>query len=148
MSAIRSSQVIPLDHQPPARVKRRRRRARTVSPVYPHRALMWEVGGKLGICLVLLAMVTAGLVRLVPRAIAQHQQLQAIEQDRAHLDQRVQQLQADFGYRFDPQQAQRIMQEQSNRVAPGQVQVIWLDPQQQQADAMPPGAPKPPVEYP
>jgi uncharacterized membrane-anchored protein YhcB (DUF1043 family) len=89
----------------------------------------------------LLVMVTTGLVRLVPRAIAQQQQLQAIEQDRDRLDQRVQQLQADFGYRFDPQQAQRIMQEQSNRVAPRQVQVIWLDPDQQQADAMPPVAP-------
>jgi len=96
-----------------------------------------EVGSKLGICLVLMAVVTAGLVRLVPRAIAQQEQLQEIEQEVSTLDARVQQLQTDFNYRFDPQQAQRIMQEQSNRIAPGQVQIIWLDPSHQQADAMP-----------
>jgi len=138
MSAIRSSQVIPLDSPPPSKVvRRKRRRARAASPVDPHRAMALEVGSKLGICLVLMAVVTAGLVRLVPRAIAQQEQLQEIEQEVSTLDARVQQLQTDFNYRFDPQQAQRIMQEQSNRIAPGQVQIIWLDPSHQQADAMP-----------
>ncbi|MEO1149156.1 MAG: hypothetical protein AAFY26_26805 [Cyanobacteria bacterium J06638_22] len=144
MSAIRSSQLAsvnappPTDAPPPTKVvRRKRRRARAVSPAHPHRAMAWEIGSKLGICLTLLAIVTTGLVQLVPRAIAQQAQLKEIEQEVLTLDARVGELQTDFNYRFDPHQAQRIMQEQSNRVAPGQVQVIWLDPSVQQADAMP-----------
>ena len=138
MSAIRSSDVVSLN-SPPSRkvVRQKRRRTRAISPSHPHRAMAWEVGSKLGIGLTLLAIVTAGLVQLVPRAIAQQEQLKEIEQEVSTLDARVQTLQADFSYRFDPHQAQRIMQEQSNRIAPRQVQVIWLDPSVQQADVAP-----------
>ena len=138
MSAIRSSQLTSVNAPPPTKVvRRKRRRARAVSPAHPHRAIAWEIGSKLGICLTLLAIVTTGLVQLVPRAIAQQAQLKEIEQEVLTLDARVEELQTNFNYRFDPHQAQRIMQEQSNRVAPGQVQIIWLDPSVQQADAMP-----------
>jgi len=76
-----------------------------------------------------------GIVRLIPNTLAQQEQLEHLSQEVTVMEQRVETLQSGFSDRFDPQQAQRVMQEQSNQVAPGQVQVIWINPSQQQAAA-------------
>jgi len=93
-----------------------------------------EVGSKLVVSVGMAIAAVVGLTQLIPMAVAQQAQLDAINEDVSALESRVNRLQADFNYRFDPHQAQRIMQEQSNQVAPGQVQVIWLEPSQHRAN--------------
>ncbi|MBD1911707.1 MULTISPECIES: hypothetical protein [unclassified Leptolyngbya] len=117
--------------QPGGVLRRRRRVARRANP---HRAMAFEVGSKLVVSVGAAIAACVGLAQLIPMAVAQQTQLKEITQEVSKLESRVNQLQADFNYRFDPEQAQRIMQEQSNRVAPGQVRVIWKESSPHHAD--------------
>lgn len=140
MNAIRSPQSYrPAPGQRPGGVLRQRRRvARRVNP---HRTLAFEVGSQLLVSVGVAIAACVGLAQLIPMAVAQQAQLEEINQEVSKLESRVDRLQNDFNYRFDPQQAQRIMQEQSNRVAPGQVRVIWKEASPHRADVSPPPAP-------
>lgn len=132
MNAIQPSHAPNPDFRPSSRSIQRRRR-RVARRSHPHRALTWEVGGKLLASTSLLVFAVVGLVRLVPQTLAQQEQLEALSENVSDLEQRVDTLQSGFSDRFDPQQAQRIMQENSNQVMPGQIRVIWIEPSPQRA---------------
>lgn len=140
MNAIRSPQSYPPapGQRPGGGLRRRRRVARRANP---HRTMAFEVGSKLLVSVGVAIAACVGLAQLVPMAVAQQAQLEEINQEVSKLESRVDRLENDFNYRFDPQQAQRIMQEQSNRVAPGQVRVIWKEASPHHADVPPPAAP-------
>ena len=140
MNAIQPTQLPP--SEPGGSLRRvRRPRRRVVRNANPHQVLMWEVCGKVAVSSGLAILAAFGLVRLIPNTLAQQEQLEHLSQEVTALEQRVETLQSGFSDRFDPQQAQRVMQEQSNQIAPGQVQVIWINPSQQQATAVPTVAP-------
>jgi outer membrane murein-binding lipoprotein Lpp len=86
-----------------------------------------ETTAKLTANVVLSAVAIAGLVKLLPYQLSQQEKLQEIQTEVQQTETRVNRLRTDFNRYFDPQQATIIMQEQSNRVAPGQRQVILVD---------------------
>jgi len=134
MNAIQPTQFPP--SKPGGSLRRvRRPRRRAVRNSNPHHGLIWEVCGKVAVSCGLAIFAAFGIVRLIPNTLAQQEQLEHLSQEVTVMEQRVETLQSGFSDRFDPQQAQRVMQEQSNQVAPGQVQVIWINPSQQQAAA-------------
>jgi hypothetical protein len=64
----------------------------------------------------------------VPYNLSQQQRLGEVRSEVAKLDQRVDELRAEFDRHFDPQQSMHVMQEQSARVNPNQRQIIWVTP--------------------
>lgn len=85
-----------------------------------------ETTAKLAVNVVLSAAAVAGLVQLLHYQSSQQAKLQEIQTEVKLAEGRVNRLQTDFSRYFDPQQARTVMQEQSNRVEPGQRQVVWL----------------------
>lgn len=98
-----------------------------------HRAIALEAGIKLATNAIFAALAMVAFVKLLPQAHEQSQSLELLTQDVAVVSDRVEQLQHRFDRHFDPQQARSVMQEQSNRVAADQIQVIWMTPDQSQA---------------
>lgn len=76
----------------------------------------------------LLTAATASLLRLIPYAQAQQQQLSAVQAAVARSEVETSQLKSDFGRYFDPRQASNVMQEQSGWESPSQRQIVWVDP--------------------
>lgn len=108
----------------------RRRISKSAPPVAiapSPRVLSIEIAVKLSVYSILSLAAISGLVRLVPH----HQKVQArlaeVEQEVQRTEMRVNRLQAEFNTSFDPNQAQRVMQEQSNRIDPRQRPVIWIE---------------------
>ncbi len=92
------------------------------------RATALEASAKLTVnCFLAIAALTA-LVKLVPQNLSQQAKLKHIRTEVAVVESRVNLLQADFNRRFDPNQVNSVMREQSSRVSPGQRQVIWVAP--------------------
>ena len=126
MNAIRQSRP-PLHPVAPAasRATHPRRRSHRQSS---HRATALEAGAKLTVnCFLAIAALSA-LVKLVPQNVSQQAKLQNIRMEVSAVESRVNRLQADFSRRFDPNQANSVMREQSGRLTPGQRQVIWVTP--------------------
>lgn len=114
----------PLKPEETRRVASRPRRYRRRRP---YRVMALETTAKLTVNVVLSAIAIAGLVKLLPYQLSQQEKLQEIHSEVQQTEARVNRLRTDFNRYFDPQQATIIMQEQSNRVAPEQRQVILLD---------------------
>jgi len=126
MNAIRPSRP-PLYPVAPAtkRATHPRRRSHRQSS---HRATALEAGAKLAVnCFLAIAALSA-LVKLVPQNVSQQAKLQNIRMEVSAVESRVNLLQADFSRRFDPNQVNSVMREQSGRISPGQRQVIWVTP--------------------
>jgi uncharacterized membrane protein (DUF106 family) len=83
-----------------------------------------QTTAKLTINVLLSAVAVSALVKLVPYYLSQQEKLQEIQTEIKLTEERVKSLRTDFNRYFDPQQAKSIMQEQSNRVDPGQRPVI------------------------
>jgi hypothetical protein len=123
MKAIQSSKP-PLQTVEPRRANpqiKRRRRPRS------SRVRALEATVKLAVNVVVSAAAVYGLVKLLPYQWSQQEKLWEIQTEVNLAEGRVNRLRADFNRYFDPQQAKSIMQEQSNRVDPGQRPVILLD---------------------
>ncbi len=84
-----------------------------------------ETTAKLAVNVVISAAAVYGLVQLLSYQSAQQQKLREIRTEVKLMEGRVNLLRTDFSRYFDPQQAESVLQEQSNRVSPGQHQVIW-----------------------
>ena len=82
---------------------------------------------KLSINVVLSAAAVSTLTRILPYQLSQQEKLQEIRAEVNVTEGRVNRLRDDFGRHFDPQQTRTIMQEQSNRVDPKQLQVVWTN---------------------
>ncbi|KKD37181.1 MAG: hypothetical protein WAN66_28625 [Limnoraphis robusta] len=92
-----------------------------------HRAHAIEASVKLVTNVLLSACVVSALVQILPYYRSAEEKLSQIQSEVKLTRERVGAEQADFHRHFDPQQTASIMQEYSNRVAPGQRQVIWLE---------------------
>lgn len=89
-----------------------------------------EAGIKLTTHILLSACVVSALVQIWPHYRSTEEKLGQIQSEVQLTRERVSSEQADFSRLFDPHQTSSMMQEYSNRVAPGQRQVIWLEDRQ------------------
>ncbi len=123
MNAIQPSRP-PLQPVEPRRVvlqRKSRNRCR------PYRSMAVQTTVKLTVNVLLSAAAVSALVKLLPYYQSQQEKLQEIQTEVNLTEGRVNRLRTDFNRYFDPQQAENIMQEQSNRVNPGQRPVILLN---------------------
>ncbi len=73
------------------------------------------------------ACITSALLKLLPHYQSIQEKLQVIESEIEATTERLNNEKENFSRYFDPSQAQTIMQEQSNRVDPNQIPIIWLE---------------------
>lgn len=121
--------IQPITPVKPALPRRRNRPSQTLKTRRHQRyqTTAIELTVKLTTNLVLSACVISACVKILPHFHASEDKLTQIQSEVKQTQERVESLQADFSRHFDPQQAASIMQEHSNRVAPGQRPVIWLE---------------------
>ncbi len=112
---------------PPERTRRRVARSSRHHRRYAYQAIVAETTAKLVVNIVLSTAALAALVQLLPYQLSQQPKLQEIRAEVEQTEKRVNRLSSDFSRGFDPQQAQSVMQEQSQRVDPSQRQIVWLD---------------------
>lgn len=112
--------LVPPPHQ--------RRRAKSVraSAKLPV-GLVVETTFKLAVNVTLSVAAASTLMRILPYQLSQQGKLQEIRAEVNVTEGRVNRLRDDFSRHFDPQQTKKIMQEQSNRVDPKQLQVVWTN---------------------
>ncbi|MGB3403737.1 MAG: hypothetical protein WBA77_13695 [Microcoleaceae cyanobacterium] len=91
------------------------------------RPLAMEISIKLATHLILSGVAVSALWQIVPQYRASQEKLSQIQSEVQMTQQRVDYQKANFSRHFDPQQAQSIMQEHTNKVAPGQRQLVWLE---------------------
>lgn len=114
--------------QPVRPVRRRRVDAYRKPSRSSYQTIRNEAAAKLSVnCLIIFAALAA-LVRLIPFNVNQQARLQELQVEVSAVQGRVDHLQADLNYYFDPQQTQRVMQEQSQLVDPSQRRIVWLNP--------------------
>ncbi len=113
----------PATHPRSVRPKRKSRQHRRFNP---YRGIAIENTAKLVVNIVLVVGAVSALVKLLPYNISQQAKLREISTEVKLTESRVADLQTDFNRSFDPQQARKIMQEQSNRVDPKLHQVFLL----------------------
>lgn len=118
----------------------RRRSGRKKRP-NPYTVMATETSVKLAVNMMLSVVAISALVQLLPHNRTGQEKLQQIQAEVQQTETRVNQLQAEFNRSFDPQQVKTIMQEQSHRVDPTQLRVIWLE--KRPAGAAEPSDPEP-----
>ncbi|PSB04195.1 hypothetical protein [Merismopedia glauca] len=92
-----------------------------------YRVIAAETSAKLLVnCLLCLA-AGVGLMQLLPFYYSQQAKLQEVKGEVNRTQTRLHNLKGNFTRYFDPQQSQRSMQEQSQRVSPQQPQVILIE---------------------
>jgi cell division protein FtsB len=91
----------------------------------PNRAIALETSAKLTVNLVISIVAVSALLQLIPSYKEQKQKLQEISHEVEQTEDRVQRLRSEFTRNFDPQQAPKIMQEQTELQDPQQLQIIW-----------------------
>ncbi|MFM7450688.1 MAG: hypothetical protein ACKO24_19065 [Leptolyngbyaceae cyanobacterium] len=113
--------------QPPRRSRRvnspRRRQASN-----PYRVVVIETSIKLGVNLALSLAALVALVQLLPFQSNQGAKLDELQAAVKTTNDRVSRIRSNFNHYFDPNQAASLMQEQSHRTTPKQLQVIWQEP--------------------
>jgi len=105
---------------------------RSTPVILPHKQRSYqpqafEVSAKLAVNLLLSATAIAALVHLVPYLRSQQTKLQEMRSEVKSATHRVKQAKVQFDRNLDPQQARQIMQEQTNRIEPQQLQIVWTD---------------------
>lgn len=114
---------------------RRRQRTSVKRQPSPHaklransdRAIAAETTVKIIANLTISVVAISALVQLLPSYQEQKQKLQEISQEVQRTENRVQRLRSEFSHNFDPQQTQKIMQEQTELQDPQQLQIIWKE---------------------
>ncbi|MGG6267373.1 hypothetical protein ACQ4M3_28575 [Leptolyngbya sp. AN03gr2] len=113
--------------QPPESPKSRRSRSSKSSRrshQQQDRVLAAEAIAKLSVNVVISGAAIAALVQLIPYSLNQQAKLKEIQAEVQTADTRVSRLKTDFNRYFDPQQANAIVQEQTNRADPNQRLVV------------------------
>lgn len=115
--------------QPPVKLRNRRLNPQRVQQrrSQRHQVVAIEASVKLVTNVLLSACVVSAFVQILPHYRSTGEKLSQIQSEVILTQERVASEQADFKRHFDPQQTATIMQEYSNRIAPGQRQVIWLE---------------------
>lgn len=91
---------------------------------HPYRGIAAETTAKLAVNLVISLVAVSALVKLLPYKELQQEKLREIRAEVKQTEERVIVLLEDFTRYFDSQQAKKIMQEESYRVDPTQIQII------------------------
>lgn len=91
------------------------------------RVLTIETAVKLTIQLILSVYAISALWQIWPRYRNSAEKLSQIQSEVQLTQKRLDNQKSNFGRHFDPKQAQSIMQEHTNQLAPGQQQIIWLE---------------------
>ena len=86
-----------------------------------------EITTKLLTNILISVCVISALLKLLPHYQSIQEKLKLIESEIEATTERLNNNKEDFSRYFDPSQARAIMQEQSNRVDPNQIPIIWLD---------------------
>ncbi|MBZ8180055.1 MAG: hypothetical protein SAL07_03440 [Oscillatoria sp. PMC 1051.18] len=120
MNALQTTR--PLE-EPRRRTTRRPRHRRR----YSQGAVVAEITVKILVNGVLSAAAIAALLKLLPYHLSQQAKLREVRTEVKRTEQRVNELRDRFSYSFDPHQTQNIMQEQTGRVQPNQLRVVWLE---------------------
>ncbi|MEC4984942.1 MAG: hypothetical protein SAJ37_18810 [Oscillatoria sp. PMC 1068.18] len=121
MNALQTTR--PLE-EPRRRATRRRPRHRRR---YSQGAVVAEITVKIMVNGVLSAAAIAALLKLVPYNLSQQAKLREVSTEVKRTEERVNDLRARFSYSFDPHQTKNIMQEETGRVQPNQLRVVWLE---------------------
>lgn len=124
MNAIHPSRP-PLQPVEPRR--RAERRAGQRQRRKPHLVMATETTVKLTVNVALSLVAVSALVQLLPHNRLGQERLEHIQAEVKFTQGRVNQLRADFSRSFDPQQTNSIMQEQSYRMDPTQLRIVWLE---------------------
>jgi hypothetical protein len=119
MNAIQPSGP-PLKPQETRQVPRKRTQRRR----HPYRATAIHTTAKLVVNLLLIFAAGSAIAKLLPYYLSQQQKIHEIQAEFHSVEGRVERLRADLNRYFDPQQAQSVMREQSNRFEPGQRPLI------------------------
>lgn len=108
-------------HQVASRQKNTRRRQGSHS----YQVMALENTAKLLANIVVCGVAAYGLARLLPYFWLQQQKSQEISTEVQQAEGRVNHLRQDFTRYFDSREANTLMKEQSNLLAPGEKQVFW-----------------------
>lgn len=111
----------PLKPEEPRRIARKRKNRR-----HPYQTAARQTATKVVVNLLLTIVAGSAIIKLVPYYLSQQRQLQEIRSEVELAEGRVERLRTDFNRYFDPQQARSVMQEQSNRIEPGQRPLILV----------------------
>jgi cell division protein FtsB len=95
-----------------------------------NRAIAFETTAKFTVNLAISMVAISALLQLLPSDKAQQQKLQEISQEVQRTEERVKRLRSEFTRNFDPQETQKIMQEQTELQDPQQLQIIWKEDRQ------------------
>lgn len=109
-------------------VRQKRRAVRPKSRPQSHTVLALEAIVKISVNALLSTGAIATLLHLMPHRTAQEVKLKELQTAVRAAEQRVQRTSESFSQVFDPANTAVLMQEQSNRIQPGQRQVILHDP--------------------
>ncbi|MDJ1181857.1 hypothetical protein [Roseofilum casamattae] len=88
-------------------------------------AIALEATAKAAVHLVLIAVGTSAIVRLIPYYRSVQAKLESVEIQVQQTQERVDSLQLDFDRSFDPDRATQVMAEQSHRIDPQRRSVVW-----------------------
>lgn len=113
------SSTLPPTRESPAPATRSSRHA-------DHRSQAIESLAMAGVNLFLVGIAVVSLVQLLPQAFLDKAKLNALQTELKQTQQRVSELQANYQRDSDPQQFNRIAQEENNLIAPNQRRVVWL----------------------
>jgi outer membrane murein-binding lipoprotein Lpp len=124
MNALQPRQ--PLETVAPRQFVAPKRKTRQ-SRLSPYRGIVLENTAKLVVNMALVVGAVSTLVKLLPYNIYQQAKLQEISTEVKQTESRVADLQTNFNRSFAPDQAKKIMAEQSSRVDPGQRPVFFVN---------------------
>ena len=117
----------PLETVAPRQFVAPKRKTRQRSRLNSYQGIAMENTAKLIVNMALVVGAVSTLVKLLPYNISQQAKLQEISTEVKQTESRVANLQTDFNRSFAPEQAKKIMAEQSNRVDPGQRPIFFVE---------------------
>lgn len=102
-------------------------RRRRLTRQHRHRALAWEVTGRLAVNLGLSLVALSAVAKLVPYHQAQRQALRDLNASVEQAEIQTSRLKAEFSRYFDPAQTSHIIQEQGGRESEKHIPIVWVD---------------------
>lgn len=108
-----------------------------------YQRMAYEASARLVVNVVMSCVAVAALLHLIPYRSSQDVRLQELQVAVKSTGERVQRVQSNFNYFFDPSQARSIMEQQSNRIDPLRRPVIWQQANQPTQPTAPLAAPAP-----
>ena len=129
MQALKQIKTAPISQNQPTEIKARvvSKKTKKTKSAHPHLGITIETTAKLLTNLLLSVCATSALLKLWPYYQSVQEKLQVINSEIQSTTERLGNEKADFSRYFDPSQTQTIMQEQSNRVDPNQIPIIWRE---------------------